>query len=352
MTRYFVLALLMTLLVLPMYLVAPDEPIRREPTSLPASDEGGHDAQAISEKDAREIGRLIQQLSSSSFAEREAAARRLKRIGNPAVPLLRAAGTGKGADLELRRRAELLVDKILTKDFPQRFGESIAVVEKLLPSGWSILRTVSGSTPPDWWTDDPKAGFLIEARNGNEVLQIWFLPLDWIGIRKTRNRAWRSVYGQGILTGDKYKTITYIADDKLHEWFSRRLGSEPSLINGGYSEAMRIFAGKLERADRIAAALVRKHCHTSKQFNEAISSLDDLGVPARNLFLRGARYARAGKIEGVTPRFLACWGGKTRLVYFATRRPILRCPPTTDITPLWTSNGIRMSASGRRCTRP
>ncbi|HEY7426493.1 MAG TPA: hypothetical protein VH682_19825, partial [Gemmataceae bacterium] len=80
-------------------------------------------------------------------------------------------------------------------------------------------------------------------------------------------------------------------DEKLHKQLWER-GGTPSLINGGYDSALRLFAGKLDVADRRAAALVRKHCKTPEQLHEALASLQDLGVPARRLFLRAARQAR------------------------------------------------------------
>jgi len=296
MSRYFGLVFLMALLTLVPYPSGKDEP---EWTAWQAAEESRvnealHNTSLPTEAEARGIDRLIRQLSSSSFAEREEATRRLEKVGDRAVTALRAAA-GKGADLELRRRVEPLATNILTKDLPQRFGASIADVEKILPEGWSVMRTVSGSTPPDWWTDNPKAGFLVEARNGENVLQIWFLPLDWIGIRKTPNRASHRVYWQGILATDNYKTITFATDESLQACV-QHLGkyglSTPCLVNSGYDRALRIFAGKLDWADRQAAALVQKHCRSPGQFREALTSLNDLGVPARRLFLRAARAAR------------------------------------------------------------
>jgi hypothetical protein len=317
------------LLLLSTYFTASDPSRERIPSPFYRGDEDLHSSLAaslspfavMSDEDAAEIGRLVQQLSSSSFAEREAAKQRLETIGDPAVPALRAAA-GKGADLEMRLRSERLLSEIFTKDFPQRFGESLTTVEKILPRGWSITRTVSGSTPPDWWTNDPKAGFLVEAHNGEEVVQLWYLPLDWIGIRKVRNRAWHSVYGPGILRSSQGKIIVYVSDEKLHERLYHVLGGSFRLVNGGYDEALRIFAGKLDRADRIATALVRKYCRRPEQFRAAIDSLNDLGVPARNLFLRSARKAR-GQHRSDYTSLLGLIGGKEAID--------LLCDTATDL---------------------
>ncbi len=301
--RYISLSLLMVLLALPFYNLKLGEPARRE-TQPPQHDD-------VIRANPREIDHLIGQLSSSSFGEREEAARRLEEIGDPTVKALRAA-TGKGAGLELRRRAEQLLAVILNKDLGQRFGENVATVEKILPPGWSVMRTVSGSTPPDWWTNDPDAGFLVEAQNDKDILQIWFLPLDWVGIRKVPNRACGAVYWQGVLAGEKYKTITFASDDTLQSRVQHLGGhsmSTPCLTNSGYDRALRLFAGKLDRADRVAASLIEQHCRTSDELDEAVFSLNVLGVPSCKLFLRIARQAR-GPERGRYTSLLGLLGGE------------------------------------------
>jgi hypothetical protein len=55
-----------------------------------------------------EIDKLIQQLGTPKFAERQEAARRLEAIGEPAVDALRKAAK-KNPDAEIRRRAEALL---------------------------------------------------------------------------------------------------------------------------------------------------------------------------------------------------------------------------------------------------
>jgi hypothetical protein len=58
-----------------------------------------------------EVARLIRQLGSDSFAEREAASRRLAAVGEPALGPLREAGA-RSDDAEVRRRANRLVKRI------------------------------------------------------------------------------------------------------------------------------------------------------------------------------------------------------------------------------------------------
>jgi hypothetical protein len=68
-----------------------------------------------------EIERLVKQLGSDRFEEREAASLRLAEIGGPALPALeKAAG---GGDAEVRRRAKLLQGRIGA-------GEARRVVER------------------------------------------------------------------------------------------------------------------------------------------------------------------------------------------------------------------------------
>jgi hypothetical protein len=56
---------------------------------------------------AAEVTRLIEQLGSEKFAEREGASKRLEAVGERALAALRAALTSD--DLEVRRRASRLV---------------------------------------------------------------------------------------------------------------------------------------------------------------------------------------------------------------------------------------------------
>jgi WD40 repeat protein len=67
---------------------------------------------------AGEVARLIRQLGSERFAQREAATRRLAELGEAAWEALRVVATGTN-DPEVRRRARQLVEDLT----PQLFGE-------------------------------------------------------------------------------------------------------------------------------------------------------------------------------------------------------------------------------------
>src|SRR5712692_10598193 len=60
--------------------------------------------------DAQRIAKLIEQLGSGKFTEREEATKALEKVGVPALEALRKAT--KSDDAETRRRAEELVDKL------------------------------------------------------------------------------------------------------------------------------------------------------------------------------------------------------------------------------------------------
>lgn len=95
--------------------------------------------------DATEIARLIQQLGSPAFVEREAASKRLDAIGEPALEHLQKVAT-HNTDAETRRRAQALVGAIENRLYGEvrRFQGHTARVQSiaLSPDG---CRALSGS---------------------------------------------------------------------------------------------------------------------------------------------------------------------------------------------------------------
>ena len=59
---------------------------------------------------SEDVGALVTQLGAARYAEREAAAKELERIGRPALAALRSARDSR--DLEVRTRASSLAQKI------------------------------------------------------------------------------------------------------------------------------------------------------------------------------------------------------------------------------------------------
>jgi formylglycine-generating enzyme required for sulfatase activity len=74
-------------------------------------------ASLAAETEAERIDRLIRQLGSDSFAQREAAGKALEAIGTPALAALRQAAAGS-ADIEVRRRAGRLVEEVRRRSRP------------------------------------------------------------------------------------------------------------------------------------------------------------------------------------------------------------------------------------------
>src|SRR5690242_18268406 len=64
------------------------------------------------------IDRLIAELGSDKYTEREGASRRLEAAGEPALPALRKAAA-MSADPEVRRRAEHVIQTIHARRFGQ-----------------------------------------------------------------------------------------------------------------------------------------------------------------------------------------------------------------------------------------
>jgi tetratricopeptide (TPR) repeat protein len=79
--------------------------------------------------DRAELERLIERLSSASFADREEATVQLRRLGKSALPALRrAAASSKGP--EVRRRAAVLLDELLERPYNKAFREGCALLEE------------------------------------------------------------------------------------------------------------------------------------------------------------------------------------------------------------------------------
>ncbi|MFO0890127.1 MAG: hypothetical protein U0790_13435 [Isosphaeraceae bacterium] len=124
---------------------------------------------------ATDPARLIDQLGSSRFAEREAATRALEELGGPAIPFLQTGGKSK--DLEIRTRSAGILRRVegrlLTRATPvhldfdraplpeviralgERSGMSLALVPEALPRWRSDRVTIrDAGTVPFWQAVD------------------------------------------------------------------------------------------------------------------------------------------------------------------------------------------------------
>jgi hypothetical protein len=205
--------------------------------------------------------------------------------------------------------------------------ELVTRVRAALPSGWTISQVLANGTPADWYTLDNR-GIQIDGSNGAQTFRTWVLPKDWIGIRQFRPNRSRIVYWEGILMDSNFKTITNTDLRSIHEALQKPLGSTPSITNGGWDAAQRIFKDRMTEIDRQAQTLVDRFCNDRACRDEAAYSLIVLGVPSRTLTMDCAEHG-SGDAQHFCASTLGYLGGKdsTRLL-----EKLLTDPSTTPGT--------------------
>lgn len=108
----------------------------------------GLSAAAEPPPDASRIDRLISQLGSTKFAEREEASKALDAIGAPALPALKTGANSP--DLEVKRRSGTLVKKIETRLETERLLAAtrvrLNVRDATVPEALQALANASGHT--------------------------------------------------------------------------------------------------------------------------------------------------------------------------------------------------------------
>jgi len=154
-------------------------------------------------------------------------------------------------------------------------------VRGALPPGWTITRTVMNRIPDGWVSSDLR-GFEIDGKNGEQAVQVWFLPREWVGIRVAEpgprtyppwERCW--------LVGG-FKAVSHTDQETVQEGFWRHLGAE-NILTAGRWEAF--FMGRAEDVDGQTQALVNRQCKDRACRDAATLSLLGIGVPARTLTL-------------------------------------------------------------------
>ena len=160
-------------------------------------------------------------------------------------------------------------------------------LKAVLPRGATIVRSVPDEIPDDWSSFD-KTGILVEGTCAGQAFKTWFLPRDWIGIRRSRPDRSLSVSWDTVLLGEKYKAITQSEDVAIQNAVANLGMRTPSLVNGAWLEAETIFKGRFDEADRTAHKLIDRFCKTDADRDEAAHSLVVSEVPARSVFLEGA----------------------------------------------------------------
>ncbi len=170
----------------------------------------------------------------------------------------------------------------------------VRALERILPAGWTITRTAP-DVVPDGWVSEHAAGLLVEATRGHDTARVWFLPRDWIGIRRPDPaRTWPN-YWEGILSDDDVTTITVSTEETIPDLLWRSHLSTLSIVNSDWDAAERVWRGRFDQAEAAAERLVAAHCRSPAALDEAAHSLIVLGVPAASVF---RRVAAGGSGEG------------------------------------------------------
>jgi hypothetical protein len=205
-------------------------------------------------------------------------------------------------------RYEAVAQKSATWLINEQQKQIIERLGTVLPRGWTITRTLMNRTPDDWYTLDDR-GFEIDGKNGERIFQIWFLPMDWIGIRQAESDRHRLVYWEGVLMGAEYKTVTNTEDVSVHEAVQQMGMNTPSLVNGGWDRAQEVFKDRLVQAERQTQILINHFCKDKICREEAAYSLIVLGVPSKSITLECAEHAKVAA-QGFCVSALGHWGGQ------------------------------------------
>jgi RNA polymerase sigma factor (sigma-70 family) len=112
------------------------------------------------EVDPRRLGRLIAELDSDQFEERERATAELEKLGPSAEPALRKALAGQPS-AELRRRAEKLLLKLQRRELSSEQVRALRALQALewmgTPEARQVLKALAGGPPEAWLTREAKA---------------------------------------------------------------------------------------------------------------------------------------------------------------------------------------------------
>jgi HEAT repeat protein len=189
--------------------------------------------------------------------------------------------------------------------------EQDQIVKRLravLPAGSVITATSLDRTPDDWYTLDSR-GFEVEGHDGEYNFRIWFLPRDWIGIRRFEADRPRLVYWEGVLLGSDYKTVTDTDSVPIYEAIERLGMSTPSLVNSGWDTAQELYKNRLPEVAEQVKLLITRFCKDDPCKEEAAYSLIVLGVPTKSITMDCAEHA-TGRAQEFCVSALGYWKGQ------------------------------------------
>jgi len=141
----------------------------------PPSDQGGEKEKIVKEPDAAAIAKLVEQLGSANFKERQEATKALEDIGLPALDALRKAA--KGNNLEFAQRASRLIE-IIENSLDSLLADYRGYGLPLPPKDAKLVRFKVGV-----WVGDKQAsllGFLLEPGTKDKP------PLVLVGTKEAR----------------------------------------------------------------------------------------------------------------------------------------------------------------------
>ena len=200
---------------------------------------------------------------------------------------------------QLRAECEEAVGRLLPATLPDpTFGQlprdpNGGIITGRVPHPEWRVRTAVGGCPDGWHSFDSDAGFRVEATNGIHWLHVWFLPPDWVAIRKSYDPDWGHERRSGQFTVIPRASATGLVQlmDNLPNL------TTASLVNGGSVPVELGFGAKAAAVDRTALRLVNHHCRTTTELGWAANSLILLGLPARSVLFKAIAEVKPGEMH-------------------------------------------------------
>lgn len=254
---------------------------------------------------AKEIQRLLGQLASPRFIDRDAAAKRLAAIGEPALdPLRKAVETAK--DVEVQRRCQILIDRIegavlsqlladgIREHKNKNFKKALALFEEALQKGFARWPR----KPPN-----EEIPYVVEVSlHAARVLQ------DLKDYEKSaRMYATASYYASGERRREVMKEWSAVAEQLLAQWtelVKAKVAAEPVAKALSEKHSLVVLHSRRYAGGgyfRSAFSFLYETSDPDKHYNDVQLLFDNGGVPKRfTLNMVGNQENRAadlGKVD-------------------------------------------------------